>query len=168
MNLHQLNLSFDARQDRLLLRVSTTDEQEFRFWLTRRLVQRAWAPLVVRLQAEPLMPAAAAAARSSAPLEFRHAAAVQKADFKTPYVAQGKTPAVSPEPLLVTQFALQALGLDRYEMTLSTDTGTRVSLKLAAPVLHGLIKLLQDATRSADWGLSLALPAAVMASAAIN
>lgn len=167
MNLHQLNLTFDPRQDRLLLKVSTTSEQEFRFWLTRRLVQRAWAPLVGRLQAGSVMPIAATPL-ASAPLEFRHAAAVQQADFKTPYVAEGKTPAVSPEPLLVTQFSLQVLAAERYEMTLTSDTGLRVSVKLAAPVLHGLVKLLQDATRSADWGLSLALPAAEMASAAIN
>lgn len=166
MNLHQLNLSFDPRQDRLLLRVSTTSEQEFRFWLTRRLVQRAWAPLVTQLAASPT--AAAAAAVASAPLEFRHAAAVQQADFKTPYVAEGKTPAVSPEPLLVTQFSLQSLALDRYEMTLTSDTGVRVSVKLAAPVLHGLVQLLQDVSRGAEWGLSLALPAAAMASTAIN
>lgn len=167
MNLHQLNLTFDAKQDRLLLKVSTTSEQEFRFWLTRRLVQRAWAPLVTKLQGDTPAPMTAAPL-ASAPLEFRHAAAVQQADFKTPYVAEGKTPAVSPDPLLVTQFSLQSLALDRYEMTLTSDTGLRVSVKLAAPVLHGLVKLLQDASRSADWSLSLALPAAAMASAAIN
>jgi len=167
MNLHQLNLTFDAKQDRLLLKVSTTSEQEFRFWLTRRLVQRAWAPLVIKLQAGTQAPMAATPL-ANAPLEFRHAAAVQQADFKTPYVAEGKTPAVSPDALLVTQFSLQALAAERYEMTLTADTGLRVSVKLAAPVLHGLVKLLQDASRSADWGLSLSLPAAAMASAAIN
>ena len=168
MNLHQLNLTFDAKQDRLLLKVSTTSEQEFRFWLTRRLVQRAWAPLVTKLQQAGAQAPMAATPLASAPLEFRHAAAVQQADFKTPYAAEGKTPAVSPDALLVTQFSLQTLAAERYEMTLTADTGLRVSVKLAAPVLHGLVKLLQDASRSADWGLSLTLPAAAMASAAIN
>ncbi len=167
MNLHQLNLSFDPRQDRLLLRVSSTDAQEFRFWLTRRMVQRAWPRVVSVLQATPLASPVAPKA-NVAPLEFRHAAAVQQADFATPYVAEGKTPAISTEPLLVSQFSLRTLTLDRFEMTLAAVGGQSVSLKLAAPVLHGFVKLVQDSARAADWGLQLALPAAEMASAAIN
>lgn len=34
--LHQLNISHDAKEDRLLLRVSTSAGEEFRIWLTRR------------------------------------------------------------------------------------------------------------------------------------
>ena len=176
MNLHQLNLSFDARQDRLLLRISTTDQQEFRFWLTRRLVCRIWPRLVSTLQAAPVLPAAtapaAAASAKTAPrpelLEFRHAAAVQQADFATPYSSEDKKPVLSSEPLLVSQFGLRNTGLDRYEMTLASEGGPSVSLQLAAGLLHGLTKLLQDAVKSAEWNLSLALPAAPAASAAIN
>ena len=34
--LHQINISFDSKEDRLLLRISTTGGDEFRLWLTRR------------------------------------------------------------------------------------------------------------------------------------
>ena len=34
--LHQLNISHNAKEDRLLLRVSTSAGEEFRLWLTRR------------------------------------------------------------------------------------------------------------------------------------
>ena len=37
-------------QDRLLLRLSTTDNCEFRFWLTRRFTQRLWTILVQMLE----------------------------------------------------------------------------------------------------------------------
>ena len=40
MNIHQLNVSHNDRQDRLLLRVNTQTAEEFRFWLTRRLTLR--------------------------------------------------------------------------------------------------------------------------------
>ena len=35
MQIHQLSVSYQAEQDRLLLRVSSTDGQEMRLWLTR-------------------------------------------------------------------------------------------------------------------------------------
>ena len=37
--LHQLNISFDALQDRLLLLVSSRDGHEYAFWLTRRFTK---------------------------------------------------------------------------------------------------------------------------------
>jgi hypothetical protein len=37
MNIHQLSVNHDERQDRLLLRLNTQDLKEFRFWLTRRM-----------------------------------------------------------------------------------------------------------------------------------
>lgn len=162
MKLHQLNLGLDARQDRLLLRVSTTAGKEFRFWLTRRLVQRCWPAWVsVMQQAEGF-------AAAIVPLEFRHAAAVQQADFATPYAATDPTQAPAAAPLLLLQFALCAAAPDHYEMKLTTGNGSTLNLKLAAAHLHGFVQLLQVAVRDADWGLTLALPGAAMASRAIN
>ena len=40
MNIHQLNVSHNDRQDRLLLRLNTQTAEEFRFWLTRRMALR--------------------------------------------------------------------------------------------------------------------------------
>ena len=62
MKIHQIQVRHDESEDRLLLRLSTTDNYEFRFWLTRRFVKRLWAMLVqmlewdqaVRQQADPV------------------------------------------------------------------------------------------------------------------
>ena len=176
MSLHQLNLGFDARQDRLLLRVSTTDAREFRFWLTRRMVQRAWPQLVKVMQAAPTpapeptagKPPRAQAAEHKLPLEFRHAAAVQQADFATPYAQQPLQSALPGEPLLVSRLSLKPLPDGRSELVLADETGPSVTLTVDAPVLHGLVKLVQDTARAADWQLSLELPQSVAASKAIN
>lgn len=158
MKLHQLNVGLDAQQDRLLLRISTSTGEEFRFWLTRRLIQRCW-PLWVKVMQE-----AEGFAVSNVPLEFRHAAAVEQADFATPYTAATSTT----EPVLLAQFALRATKPGRYEMTLAPRSGQKLNVQLIATHLHGLVQLLQAAVRDADWALSLALPAATMASRAIN
>ncbi len=165
MNLHQLNLGFDAAQDRLLLRVSTTDVQEFRFWLTRRLVARLWPRLVDTLKADLAVSQADGSSKARPEwLEFRHAAAIQQSDLITPYSSAAKTPALGPEPLLATKLSLQPLDANRYELILTAATGTCVNLVLATAVLHGLLKLLQDAVQGTDWALGLQLPAAAAVS----
>lgn len=165
MNLHQMNVSFDPHHDRLLLKVSTTDAQEFRFWFTRRMVLRIWPRMVTVMEAAPQV---ASNPLAAAPLEFRHAAAVQKTDFATPYVAEGKTPALAAEPLLVSQFSLSETMPEHYTMVLAAKDGASVNLKLPGALLHGFIQLLQDTARGAEWGVTLGLPTAVMASTAIN
>ena len=40
MNIHQMSVQYDERQDRLSLRVSNQDNQEFRLWLTRAMTLR--------------------------------------------------------------------------------------------------------------------------------
>lgn len=162
MNLHQLNMSFDAREDRLLLKVSTDTHEEFRFWLTRRLVRLAW-PQIVKL-----MEATVPVAKAKAPLEFRHAEAVEKTDFKTPYATEPVTAAMAGEPLLVSTLSLTPLASGGIELVLSALDRGSVNLKLPSNFLHALVKLLQDTAGYANWNLSLNLPSAPMASMAIN
>jgi hypothetical protein len=39
MRLHQIRIDYHQEQDRLLLRISTNEGSELRFWLTRRFVK---------------------------------------------------------------------------------------------------------------------------------
>ena len=52
-NMQQIQLKFDAIEDSLLLRVSSTDDVEFRFWMTRRFVNLIWPALQKVLSETP-------------------------------------------------------------------------------------------------------------------
>ena len=54
--IHQMNITYSATQDRLLLRVSTTQAQEFRIWLTRRFVKLLLGLLVKEIDKRGGMP----------------------------------------------------------------------------------------------------------------
>ena len=41
MDIHQIQVKYDALADRLLLQIRTRDEQLFPIWLTRRMVMRS-------------------------------------------------------------------------------------------------------------------------------
>ena len=44
--LHQLTLTFDPVEDRILLRIGTADNTEYRLWLTRRFLKVLWEALM--------------------------------------------------------------------------------------------------------------------------
>ena len=115
MNIHQLSVSHDERQDRLLLRLNTQDGQEFRFWLTRRMAIRllpAMDQSVVRLEAAQPGLAATDASSQQMLTELKRDAFLQTADFSTPYAAEPQQLPLGDEPFLITdaQLSLQPHG----------------------------------------------------------
>jgi hypothetical protein len=74
-------MSYSAEQDRLLLRVGTTDKKECQLMLTRRFVRVLWAALIKVLEKQPdlkrdLMPKV-----KKAVMAMEHQKAVSDADF---------------------------------------------------------------------------------------
>ena len=158
MQIHQLNLSHDERQDRLLLKVSTQGTEEFRFWLTRRLTLRLMPALqdcVSRMEAN--QPGVMAADTDSKQLltQLRRDAVLQQTDFATPYTPLPRSFPLGDAPMLVTeiQLQLQQAGLqmvleDKHEDQAQTHS---CQLQLPASLVHGLIHLLLQVSGQAQW-----------------
>jgi len=159
MNIHQLSVSHDERQDRLLLRLNTQDGQEFRFWLTRRMASRllpAMDQSVVRLEATQPGMAATDAASQHMLAEFKRDAFLKTADFSTPYTAAPRLLPLGDEPLLVTdaQLSLQPHGALQIIFQKKTGEASQsCQLHLQAPLVHGMIHLMRQSIAQADWGL---------------
>ncbi len=160
MHIHQLSVSHDDRQDRLLLRLNTQDSQEFHFWLTRRMVARllpAMGHSLVKLEASQPGVAAADANSQRILTEIKREAFLQNADFTTPYTSKPGPYPLGSQPLLVTdaQLSLQPSGsLQVVFQEKNGDSAHSCHLNLQAPLLHGLIHLLHQTIAKADWGLS--------------
>lgn len=159
MNIHQLSVSHDERQDRLLLRLNTQDGQEFRFWLTRRMATRllpAMDQSVVRLEATQPGMAVSDATSQHRLTEFKREAFLQTADFSTPYTATPRQWPLGEAPLLITdaQLSLQPHGaLQVIFQNKTGETTQSCQLSLQAPLVHGMIHLLRQSIAQADWGL---------------
>lgn len=172
MNIHQLSVTYEERQDRLLLRLNTQDSQEFRFWLTRRMCSRLMPAIdqsVVRLEAAQPGVAAADPAAKQMLTELKRDAFLQKADFSTPFEAKAQQLPLGDEPLLITdaQLNLQAGGglSINFQEKVPDAPVKSCQLNLQASLVHGLIHLIQQALVKADWGYTAA-PAAAPAEAA--
>jgi hypothetical protein len=159
MNIHQMSVLHDERQDRLLLRLNTQDQKEFRFWLTRRLTMRL-IPVVKQSAArlEAAQPGVAATDSRSQSLlsEFKREAFLEKADFQTPFDTQARQWPLGPEPMLITDVHLSIQPGDVLEMTFEDKSDPpqvrSCRLNLRIDLLHGMVHLIEQAFDKAQWG----------------
>ncbi|MFM2399337.1 MAG: hypothetical protein RL341_1494 [Pseudomonadota bacterium] len=179
MELAQLQIVYDALQDRLLMRVNTTAGQEVRAWLTRRLLHDLWPTWqrAVEHARSLALPAGATdeARRALVSMEREHAVATT--NFSTPFgqgiPAAGLAPApaqtspYSPHykppknpfplgdaPLLVNEVSLTPMS-DGSLQTQWKDGAKALGIVMNAQLMHAATKLLMDGAAQADWGLTL-------------
>jgi hypothetical protein len=159
MNIHQLSVSHDERQDRLLLRLNTLANEEFRFWLTRRMVfllLPALTQMVARLEASQPGFAASDAQAQSLLTELKRDAFLQQADFATPYAVDAPQRPLGEEPLLITDVQLNHTAQQSLEvifLNTSAQPPLACTLNLQAPLVHGLIHLMAQTASHANWAL---------------
>jgi hypothetical protein len=159
MNIHQLSVNYEDRQDRLLLRVNTQGGQEYRLWLTRRLTGRLLPHLqtcVVQLEAlNPQVMAADASAQQML-TELQRETFLQKADFQTPFTSQDPFLPLGQDPILVTDVQLNLQNNGTLNVVFQDKSGNDATqrscqLGLESTLLHGLLHLIDQALQHANW-----------------
>lgn len=171
MQIHQVSVTYQAEQDRLLLRVSSTSGDEMRLWLTRRLMVGLW-PLLTRLQTEQLLRSEAGAASMDLSdqelrrmlTEFRKEEFLQRADFDTPYEDKGSHPLGS-EPLLVTDIDASPLSNGRLRLAFNEraavaggDKPRGFQLEMDLRLVQGMMHLLEQSLVRAQWREPFVMP----------
>ena len=161
MGIHQLSVVYDEVQDRLLWRINTHEAQEYRFWMTRRLMLR----LMPHLKSHWVQAESRQAGLSTQPpatqhlmADFQRQAFLQKADFKQPF-APAQVPSALPlgeAPMLVTEVQITPQAGQQVQMMLhhKLPGATQVQsaqLMLGSELLQGLLHLSEAAMRQAEW-----------------
>jgi hypothetical protein len=151
--LEQFSASYDAAQDRILLRIRSSDDAEFRFWITRRYLALLWPVLMTIANTF-------SARKSGDPLtrntlsELAHGKAVGTADFASQYHPGSVFP-LGEEPVLLARINVNPATADAQTLTLLPQLGQGINLKLDEKLLHVLARLLQQTATAAEWGLTL-------------
>ena len=160
MQIHQLSVSHDETQDRLLVRLNTQAAHEFRFWLTRRMVLRLLPALDQTLtRLEAAQPGVAASNQNAQQIlaDIKRDTFLKNADFKTPYAANAEQLPMGPDPLLVTDVQLTLNAHGNLEVVFQQKMGEGVQschLNLQAQLVHGLIHLLKETLLKATWEMA--------------
>ena len=173
MQIHQMSVTYLPEQDRILMRINTTDGEEMRMWLTRRLMVGLW-PLLSKLLTEHLLKlesAGASLAGANPELrkmlaDFRKEEFLQHADFDTPYQDGQQRLPLGEEPLLVTDVeatpaASGPLRLNFNERPPGGDTQPRsFQLEMQPKLMQGLMHLLDQALLQSQWREPFVAPVA--------
>lgn len=152
MKLKQINLSHDEGEDRILMRISTHDDLEYRAWLTRRIVERLVPALDQIHQLDHVNKAPTPDARQEVH-RFRQQSALEQAKFSPDYENETLKPAHKGAPVLVYRMKLQHLQEGQYLLHLWPAEGDGLQLRLNDVLLQALRKLLIDTQRRAAWNL---------------
>ena len=168
MQLHQLQVVFDAAEDRLLFRVSTTDQQEFRAWLTRRFIKLLWPHLVKSIETKVAVKTPMPDARREV-MGFEHEKAVKETDFSKPFdAAAERALPLGAAPFVVTQGNIQRDQHGNHAVTLNPAQGQGMSLAFDDRLMHSFCKLLDTAVRQAEWDMRLMVSPEEVAAAQTN
>jgi hypothetical protein len=164
MHIHQMSVTYLPEQDRILMRVNTTEGEEMRLWLTRRLMVGLW-PLLSKMLTEHLLKLEAAGASLESAdealkkmlAEFRKEEFLQHADFETPFQEGQQRLPLGEEPLLVTDvdatpLAAGPLRLSFNERSAGGDAKPRsFQMEMEPRLMQGLMHLLEQALGQSQW-----------------
>jgi hypothetical protein len=151
--LRQLNATHDQEQDRILLRLNTTDGSEVRFWITRRfmlLLRQTFGTIADRFAATHTG-ATVPAATLSAYSEYSREQTVKNSDFQTEY-QPGELFPLGEIPILLTRISIRvaATGTNQI-LSLHPTQGQGIDLNLDENLTHALSQVIESAAIKAEW-----------------
>ena len=164
MHIHQMSVTYLPEQDRILMRINTTDGDEMRIWLTRRLMVGLW-PLLSRMLTDHLLKLDAAGASMQAAddelkkmlADFRKEEFLRQADFETPYKeTQERRLPLGEEPLLVTDVDATPLPAGPLRLAFNERPSTgeaprSFQMEMEPKLMQGLMHLLEQALAQSGW-----------------
>ncbi len=146
----QVNVSYQREEDRLLLKIRSTDNAEYRLWLTRRYTQLLLGAIEKLLAGEP--EPGQTAEKYRATRAFEHERITASADLNTPYEENAESFPLGAEGVLGYRISIRP-GTPA-SLQLQPRSGAGVSLPGLPQLLHNLYHLLRQAAESADWKLA--------------
>lgn len=159
--IQQLNIGYNIEQDRLLLRIGLSDDNELVVWLTYRVARQIWQ----LFNAEINLPTATSIKSDAPPAtaveqfnkEVQSAVTLKKLDFETKY--QPRSQKLVDDILLAKEIKL--VGEQQRQIEILCVGGVSLKLNVGNPLMLALCNMLQMSAKKAAWdlGSAVTLPA---------
>jgi len=153
--INQIQMSFNPTEDRLLLRMNTTDSAGFQFWLTRRYVKLLWPVLLNMLSKDGQISIQTTEDAKKEVLSFQHQEVAQKMDYSQNYQSEAQQEPLGVEPILLGKISVNQRQDGTQVLSMHPEVGQGVELALNQTLLHSICKLLQDTVAKTDWDVDL-------------
>lgn len=154
-HINQLNVSYIKSEDRILLRLNTTNKEEFRLWLTRRVLRKLAGEMggaerrllgLESAEGGHLVPGARAIQ------EFRREASTADVDFGEAFEEGPAGLPFGDAPVLAIDCEVR-LQEGAAAIALSLANKQTLNFVLDVRGLHGTLAMLQKAVAHSDWDL---------------
>jgi hypothetical protein len=155
MNIHQIQLVYNPHEDRVLMRILSTERAEFRFWLTRRYVKLLWRILLKMLERDPAAALHVDENVRRSMLGFQHENAVRSGDFAKPFEEGINNLPLGANPVLLSRISAKQPDQKQQLLCMHPEKGQGIDLGVNAGLLHMISKLLVDAVAKSDWDIKL-------------
>lgn len=144
MQIRQLQVACDQLQDRLLLRISTQEDEEYRIWLTRRFLRELW-PHLSRLAGNQ---AVATPIVGELPAD-------DVANFEQPFSEENATFPLGSTPLLSSELKVDTLSDGTFNLSFREGRERSFQLAMNVELLQTLCAMLRAGADHAQWNLAL-------------
>ncbi|MEE4190541.1 MAG: hypothetical protein V2I66_03120 [Halieaceae bacterium] len=149
--LRQVNVTYDKAEDRLLLKVSTSDSKEFRAWCTRRYTQALMEQLEALFESEVDEQQVVPKEARKEVARMKHGGEVSEESFKQPYEAEPVSYPLGEEGVLLTTLRYNILESGVVAMNFSDRDGQGMTLNLNHKLRHQVYELFRRACERAAW-----------------
>tara|TARA_R110002073_G_scaffold10218_1_gene49734 strand:- start:506 stop:1075 length:570 start_codon:yes stop_codon:yes gene_type:complete len=172
-----MTVTYVPTEDRMMLRIATSEKTEYRLWLTRRFVATLWPALGGQLaqtadlsglrpqsttseppagasEAPPPPPAVPTKVRDAV-LGMEHQAAVQESDFSRKHDEDTVDLTANTGPMIVTGAKVKPWDGKKLVLGFQTSNDMNVTVTLDKKLLHGFCHMVATTVQKAEWGLAL-------------
>lgn len=179
MQIRQLSVSYLADQDRIVMRVHTSADEEIPMWLTRRMCSQLW-PLLNRIATDLFAVPPNAVSDGGVDLnqlspetrqmlvDMQRQEALQNADFSASYQGASAKRPLGDTPLLVTEVNITPqphktngqlqLQLHFKEVLENTPQVRGFEVVLSSDLVFSVMHLLESALTQSEWGIHATSP----------
>ena len=151
----QITMTYSPEQDRLLLRIGTSEKSEYQLWLTRRFIKILWSGLMKIMENDAVLKKALMPEVRDAMLAMEHQEAVQSADFEQSHADDNRDLTSNTGPLLIQGATLTPVQPGITRLTLNTDSGMAINVTLNKQLMHALCHMTISTSSRAEWDLGL-------------
>ncbi len=165
--LGQFDVGYRQQEDRILLRITNTDNEEFRFWLTRRVCAALLTDFKTRTSAYRISAVGSgsvAAAQGGAPgskyetllrAQLEQEAAVAQQNFKTTFKSGENFP-LGKEGILVEKINLKpnAQGQDTHSLSFADAQGKGITLGVSIELFNSIFEVIERVVKVTNWSIS--------------
>lgn len=161
-SIQQINIAYNAVEDRLLLKIGFSDDAEIAVWLTRRLVKGLWqllqddelvSPVSITVEPSLVAPTMTKTDKTNVP---------QKLDFTSEY-KQRQTVNMG-DVLLAKDCHILKSTNQKSTLELLCANGQAIKLALTQDLTIALTNMLQLVSKETAWELPLSVHTPVMSS----